>query len=699
MPTWPMLNPSPPSLLYPPDGDRTWFARQGLAGTTPSVGQGAKPVAIIELRGWLREVASGCYTDPDWHYTLELDLDWLDDIGLTAEALLRPGDVLKGEPLAGSAQAEVTDRSSGRSKLTPPLLHIELDGWPRGDGVRGTPPKPPSWTFVNDCGNGAVSWPFDPRNPRPGDPPLAVGQYVRVVGSLVTDQPHLGESSFPTFYVLTFGYEAARSALGEQYAAEGEGQAITQFWGGTNAADPRHAARWNEIHSPDYMEVLAPREPTETVRCVALVAQNGSFEGQVERLTAEIRPPARPSRWHVLSLRKRVGEATLASSVQVDEFLPLAGPDRARVRVQVQGQAGFGSFGRFFAVYRVGWRGIAPDLRAASAGPTGGAMLAVDAEGRVMCRSLSAQAPHWPAAWVEVRQGRSRPASPVTLVSRAPGLLDAFMVNAGGSVVTASSSAGVWNGWWSVGTLGFPGGTAVAAVSRSLNKLDLFAADAAGRVLSAAWQPGGTWGGWWPIGNLLTTAGGAASAVVRRPDFLDIFCVGRDGGAYTAAWEPGPSGWRGWWRLGQATFPAGAPITAVSAERDRIDLFAVDLQGRIVTASWRPGPAGWTEWTQLAGGTAPPQTRIAAASRRDRYIDLFSVGQDGVVRTAAMDLAAGTSGGYWPIDGLTARPGTPIEATSPAQDVLVVATCARSGTPMATSWSPASGWQAWAAIA
>lgn len=693
-------NVNPPSLLYPPDGIATWFARLGLPGVTQVFGINGKPLALIDFRGWLRHVGASCEKrDPDWHYSIEVDLDSLDEIGLGADHLMRPGDMIN-LGYAASVQGEVTDRSSARAIYMTPLIHMELDAWPRTDAIRGRPAKPVSWTFTNACGQGAPVWPYDPQNPKPGDPPLAVGQYVRVVGSLVTDQPHLLGAEFPTSYVLEFGFAAARSTLGEQLAAEGEGNAVKRLWGGTNASDPEHPARWNEIHSPDYIEVLPAKEPTDTVRCVALVAQMGSvtLPTVIERLTADIRPPQpRPTRWHRLHLDKRVGAATLAASILTDEFLPLTRPDRARVRVRVQAQGT--SHGRFFAVYRVGWRGIVPHLRAAVAGAGGGALLAVDANGRTHLRPLVAQHPHWPSAWSGLRQGRAQPGAPLTLVSRAPAHLDAFVVGTDGTVYTAATAGRAWGGWWPVAGVVVPQGAAVNAISRSRDKLDLFVSDSGGRVMTSSWQAGAAaWSGWSHILGGLSAPGAAVSAVVRRADFMDIFCVGTDGGVYTAAWEPGAAGWRGWWRVGSVVLPLGAPITAISAEPDRIDLYAVDISGRIVTAFWKPAVSTWQGWTQVQGGTAAPRSRVAAASRRRGQIDIFIVGTDGLVITAAADLVAGSVGGWWPLGGITSRPGTPVEAVSPEADSLVVATSANHGGLLACSWTPASGWRPWASI-
>jgi hypothetical protein len=82
--------------------------------------------------------------------------------------------------------------------------------------------------------------------------------------------------------------------------------------------------------------------------------------------------------------------------------------------------------------------------------------------------------------------------------------------------------------------------------------LDIFVTDVSGIIWTAAWEPANTdgWHGWWEIrsGRALPTA--PVTAVSRSLDKLDVFVVGADGRVQTAAWEPGPDGWRGWWAIG-----------------------------------------------------------------------------------------------------------------------------------------------------
>jgi hypothetical protein len=707
--TWDSLNANPPSLLWPPDAVKKWFPRTGLAGTTAAEAANGKSVAIIELRGWLTMVEGQCHVenigqqseDVDWRYDLEVDMEWLDSIGLAPEALMRPGDVIRVDSEnrgAASVQAEVDARSSARAKYCEPIVHVELDGWPRKD-ARGNPDVPATWNFVNECMKLQIPvvWPFDPRHPKPADPPLEPGQYVRVVGSLVTDEPHMMQKWAETDLVLRLGFAAAEGLLGNEEVEAAQTNAIKWLWGPNRPPqDPTHPARWNEIHSPDYIEVFQPaKDRNETVRCLAIVAQNGLLAGDVEELTAEIRPPGQANRWQVLSSRKRLGPDTIGSTVLLDQMTPSS--DRVTVQARVQGQPGLGASGKFFAVYRVSWRGIAPALHGAVSGNGQTLLGAVDRDGQTVARPGSGTSS---TDWFELPYVRAMPAGQLTAVSRGPSYFDAFVVGTDGRVYTAATSLGrPWGGWWQIPGITVPQGARVDAVSRALSKLDIFCADDAGRVMSAAWQPSFTkWAGWWWIQQGVTAPGGAVTAVSRRQDYLDIFTVGTDGRIYTAAWDPNPpQTWKGWWAIGSDHAPVGAHVTCVSRSLDNLDVFVADGQGRVLAAHWDPA-SGWRAWTHVLSGLTGAGATLAAASRRANFLDIFVVGTDGRIYTAAWEPGSAVWRGWWALPGIQTQVGTPLFAFSPATDVLLVTTSSIDGRIVVNSWQPATGWTGWSSI-
>ena len=69
------------------------------------------------------------------------------------------------------------------------------------------------------------------------------------------------------------------------------------------------------------------------------------------------------------------------------------------------------------------------------------------------------------------------------------------------------------------------------------------------RAWTAAWAPdSGGWHGWWQLPRLsLFQAGVPVTAVSRSKDKLDIFAVDSEcNEVWTAAWAPNTGGWHGW---------------------------------------------------------------------------------------------------------------------------------------------------------
>ena len=701
MPTWPSHNIAAPSLLYPPDSSK-WWMRRNLPGTIVTSAPNGHQVCIVELRGWLRSIPGCNGNDPDWQYELELDVAWLDNLGIAVEALFLPGDPVDLQPfVTAPVNGEVSARSSARAIYGETLIHVELDGWQRTDLDRGQPAKPSTWTFTNNCviktGVTAV-WPYDPSNPQGFGPSLAPGQYVRMVGSLVTDEPHMSQAQPITAWLLAYGFASTAAIYGTASANAAQLSAIKMLWSeGANETDELNPARYNEMHSPDFIAVLPAQNHLETVRTLAIVANTGLFQGDTEELAAEIPAPPRPSSWHVVNCEQHIGNATRASTVQLNEMTLL--PMSVRIHVKVQGKSGNSANGKFFALYRVGWRGIAPRLSVGVSANGSIALTSTDADGKLKARPGVSTAPFWPLAWAQVQSGLGQPGGAVAVVSRAPGFFDAFCVGSDHGVYTAATSGGPWAGWWPIPGVRSTPGSPITAVSRSQDKLDVFVADETGKVVTASWEPSFTsWHGWSSILNGATSPGGAVAAVSRRLDFLDLFVVGMDGHVWTAAWAPGTTGWQGWWTIPGVTASISAPIACVSRSTDKLDLFLSDSLGRVMTSSWSPG-AAWSPWTQILGGMTSPGAQIAVASRRTDFLDVFHIGNDGQVYTGAWSSGANAWAGWWPIPGIKCRALTPLVAFSPTQDVLVVVTSSQEGNIMATSWAPgASGWAPWSNI-
>ena len=204
--------------------------------------------------------------------------------------------------------------------------------------------------------------------------------------------------------------------------------------------------------------------------------------------------------------------------------------------------------------------------------------------------------------WWHIRGGGARPGAPVTSVSRSANKLDIFVTGTDGGAYTAAwepAFADGWHGWWRIGGATFPQGAPISVVSRSADKLDIFATDSAGKTMSAAWEPAFAdgWHGWWHILGGRAQAGGPVTAVSRSADKLDIFVIGTDNVIYTAAWEPAfADGWHGWWNLnGARGGPRVVRDLRSAGGRTSSTCSSWAWTGRPYTAAWSPGNT-WGGW-------------------------------------------------------------------------------------------------------
>jgi len=260
----------------------------------------------------------------------------------------------------------------------------------------------------------------------------------------------------------------------------------------------------------------------------------------------------------------------------------------------------------------------------------------------------------WWHGWWQLNGGVAAQGAHVTVVSRAANKLDAFVVGTDGYVYTATwepSFTDWWHGWYRIGNIRVPQGAAIHGVSRSVDKIDIFATDVNGVIWTAAYDSAG-WHGWWELIGGRARPGAPVTAVSRSPDKLDVFVVGTDGRVWTAAWQPSfTDWWHGWWPIGTTQFPQGAPIHAVSRSTDKLDIFGTDSNGYVVTAAWEPGfTDGWHGWWYLNGGRAAPGAPVTAVSRSTDKLDAFVIGLDGRVYTAAWEPTfTDWWHGWWPI--------------------------------------------------
>src|SRR6185503_11058676 len=168
-------------------------------------------------------------------------------------------------------------------------------------------------------------------------------------------------------------------------------------------------------------------------------------------------------------------------------------------------------------------------------------LFVVAADGRVMTSAWGPGHAGW-SAWSPVGTRLFPPGAPIHVVSRSADKLDIFGVDATGAVVSAAWEPGFgtsWHGWWVLNDGTARPGAPVTAVCRNTDKLDLFLTGDDGTVRTASWQasaPG--WHGWsaLPPGRRFV-AGAPVHVVSRRADKLDVFATDIDGNVMTAAWE------------------------------------------------------------------------------------------------------------------------------------------------------------------
>jgi hypothetical protein len=348
----PSSSATPGSLIFPPNRT-SHFPLDGIPGATKMDSQG-KEIQFSELYGWLRAVSPECNGNEgdgaDWHYLLEVDTEWAKSKGIDLNRILRVGNAVAiGKPLPGF---------SPRRAVSLPLINIELNSW----GWRSHYPpgnrKPVDWSFVMQDGCKPVTWPFDPLQPNalgrkisPMDWDVNVrGPYVRVAGSLVTDQPHEAQSHL---------FRYLSKFLGITRSHEDEWRGSVSDWNpGVSSESPDHFARWTEVHPPDLIELLDSREPRITTRAVVLNARTGV--NACEEVDFTMNPEAaRPFNYEIGYEELRGPEtyfphgqdANNGSWITVDPF----SRDSIRIKAKVCGGFFGGSPGRFKAIYNVWW--------------------------------------------------------------------------------------------------------------------------------------------------------------------------------------------------------------------------------------------------------------------------------------------------------------------------------------------------------
>jgi hypothetical protein len=287
--------------------------------------------------------------------------------------------------------------------------------------------------------------------------------------------------------------------------------------------------------------------------------------------------------------------------------------------------------------------------------------------------------------------------------------LDVFVTDNHGRIDGATWQqnvlGGKWRGWWSVLSGKAKKGSAVAVVARDPNKLDLFIRGENNGIYTAAWDKNvnvndANWQGWWHIVDGKGTAASAITAISRRPDHIDVFIRGENNGIYTAAWDQyvNDAKWQGWWRIVDGKGEASSDIAVVSRDPNKLDVFIRGLNGKVYTAAWDQG-AGWRGWWPLFDQQAHAGSSVAAVSRHPDKLDLFIVGADGRIYTAAWDQNVDNAAwrGWWPVLDGVAAPSSGVAVVSRDANKLDVFIVGTDGGIWTAAWDQniSDAWQGW----
>ncbi|MGW5721914.1 hypothetical protein ACWEVP_37470 [Amycolatopsis sp. NPDC003865] len=339
--TLPSASATPSSMIFGPNGDGSDAGTRWPRSETPGVSL-PNTSHVVDLRGWLADVpdpplANG---DPDVHYGLLLDVDWLLANGYDLRTFVTAIDVVARAWGGGDAHAVASTLQ----------LKIEINGLPTDLGPKlssRAPVCPDDWFEIPELGQPRVLWPYPIPIVGADGTPLRNGEYVRVCGSLVTDPAHIGGSGTSASY----------------------NDAATIWQGAEQHTSPSNPARWTEVHPPDLIQRVSDLPPnqqntpgTSTLWGVAVCCESFVLSPVpvFNELAAELKPLSPQPPDTIANAQEFVGPETVFSSlVEGNEERTGARitlhSDHVDVYVKVRGQPFHGAPGKFKAAYRVFW--------------------------------------------------------------------------------------------------------------------------------------------------------------------------------------------------------------------------------------------------------------------------------------------------------------------------------------------------------
>jgi hypothetical protein len=288
------------------------------------------------------------------------------------------------------------------------------------------------------------------------------------------------------------------------------------------------------------------------------------------------------------------------------------------------------------------------------------------------------------------------PGTAVAALSRSQDHIDLFVVGRDGAVYSTYWDAnGGWpNNWFRLGDdFAVNPGTAVTALLRSQDHIDLFVVGRDRAIYSTYWDANSGWGSsWFRIREGVAEVGSPITAVARDPDHLDLFITGTDGGIYSIYWDDA-SGWgSSWFRIREAVAELGSPITAVARDPDHLDLFVTGTDGGIYSIYWDANSGWGSSWFRIREAVAKVGSPVTAVARTPDHLDLFVTGTDGGIYSIYWDANSGWGSSWFRIREGVAEVGSPITAVARDPDHLDLFVTGTDGGIYSIYWDANSGW-------
>lgn len=229
-----------------------------------------------------------------------------------------------------------------------------------------------------------------------------------------------------------------------------------------------------------------------------------------------------------------------------------------------------------------------------------------DSQGRIQTAAWEPKFGAAWSAWRQIAEGTGVPGAPVTGVSRAPDHLDVFSTGLDGAIRVSGwnpARGEAWEPWRQIAGGATVAGSRVGVASRRAHFLDVFVCDSIGQVQTSAWEPsfGEHWAAWRQVASGASVPGAPVGVVSRAADKLDVFVADARGRVQTSAWEPKfGADWAAWRQIGVVDTAPGAEVHGTSRQPDHLDIFVTGADGHVHTAAWQPSfGATWHGWVPI----------------------------------------------------------------------------------------------------